>query len=454
MECTHKQTTTQGADPSPLSRRGGGVWVPSPPPSPTFPLLSLPARAQPSRTTPPRHTTRPTSAHTHCTRSQRRTGRRGRPRDRPRPPRAGPPPPPPKTTPFGLVSVCGLLTELEDVGRVVALVGYGHEARRLPFLCTSLARDDELLVATRTAVYGEQLRTRLMYAARTGDVRRVTVLLRPRGAEREVDEIDAEFLTALHHASASGRVETVRLLLDKGADEDAEADGRWRPLHYASALGHAGVVALLLDRDALTDADDDENEDEDEENPFHEEPLHVACEHGHVDIVRLLLDAGSYKSAWDDDRCTPYIVAVKRGQEAVVTFLLDGGQQVDGTADDGIDSGHTALCAAAWYKQESMARLLLDKGADVNAVNRAGSTPLHAAAWSGSVALTRLFLSRGADPKARAGDGRTPLDAARQQLVWAAEKAPVDPLEVQKLSEIVGIYEALDEQQEVKEGGE
>jgi ankyrin repeat protein len=358
---------------------------------------------------------------------------------------------PTKSAPFGLVSVCGLLTELEDVGRVVALAGFGHEARRLPFLCTSLARDDELLVATRTAVYGERERTRLMYAARTGDVRRVTALLRPRGAEREVDAVDPEGRTALHHASASGRVEVVRLLLDKGADEDAEADGRWRPLHYASALGHAGVVALLLERDALTDADDDE----DEENPFHEQPLHVACEYGHVDIVRLLLDAGSYKSAWDDDRCTPYIVAVKRGQEAVVLFLLDGGQQVDGTADDGIDSGHTALCAAAWYGQESMVRLLLDRGADVNAVNRAGSTPLHAAAWSGSVALTRLFLDRGADSKVRDEDGWTPLDIARQQLDdGVTENVPVDPLEVQRLSEIVGIYEALDEQQEVKEGGE
>jgi hypothetical protein len=69
---------------------------------------------------------------------------------------------PPSKSPFGHVSVCGLVTELEDVGRVVALAGYGHEARRLPFLCTSLARDDELLVATRKAVYGSQKRTRLM----------------------------------------------------------------------------------------------------------------------------------------------------------------------------------------------------------------------------------------------------------------------------------------------------
>jgi hypothetical protein len=354
-------------------------------------------------------------------------------------------PPPPKSAPFGLVSVCGLLTELEDVGRVVALAGYGHEARRLPFLCTSLARDDELLVATRTAVYGTQRRTRLMYAARTGDVRRVTALLRPRGTEREVDAVDAGGRTALHHASASGRVETVRLLLDKGADEDAEDQGRWRPLHYASAMGHAGVVALLLDKNALTDVLPDQDEDEEWE-PV-EQPLHLACAHGHVEVVRLLVDAGSYEGAWDDDCCTPYIRAIQRGQEGVVRLLLDGGQQVDGTTDVGIDSGHTALSESAWYEQESMARLLLDEGADVNAREHEGRTVLHAAAWSGSVALTRLFLDRGADSKVRDEDGWTPLDIARQQLDdGVTENVPVDPLEVQKLSEIVGIYEALLEQ--------
>jgi ankyrin repeat protein len=438
------------------------------------------------------------------------------------------PPPDADTSPFGLVSVCGLLTELEDVGRVVALVGYGHEARRLPFLCTSLARDDELLVATRTAVYGPLKRTRLMYAARTGDVRRVTALLRPRGAKHEVDATDAELLTALHHASASGRVETVSLLLAKEAYVDAmDFYGRWRPLHYASAMGHAGVVALLLGGDAATEEmlveDEDEDEDEDEEwEPCEEEPLHVACEHGHVEVVhllldkdadvdaeadgrwrplhyasvmghagvahlllgrgaatdvvhdedeepteqplhvacatghievvRLLLDAGANESAWDDDRCTPYMRAVQRGQEAVVTLLLNRGQHVDGTTNGPDDMPHTALSAAVWYEQELMARLLLDKGANVNEVDAFEGTLLHLSAWSGSVALTRLFLDRGADPKARDNEGKTPLDVARQQLDRATESVPVDPREVQKYSDVIGILEALDERPATEEG--
>ncbi len=435
------------------------MWVPSPP-RPHFPSSS-PLSPRARRPPDPRpFATRPADAHTHTAHATSDA-----PDDADDPAidhsLAHPPlemdlplPPPPKTTPFGLVSVCGLLTELEDVGRVVALAGYGHEARRLPFLCTSLARDDELLVATRTAVYGEQKRTRLMYAARTGDVRRVTALLRPRGAEREVDAVDAGGRTALHHASASGRVETVRLLLDKGADEDKEDTHKlneyfsvyWRPLHYASAMGHKAVVALLLQRGAATDADE-------EADPM-EEPLHVACAHGHVEVVRLLVDAGANQSLEDHFCCTPYLRAVFWGQEAVVTLLLDRGQEVDGVPDDGRDAPITALNIAVWGKQESMARLLLDRGADVNAVDIARRTPLHEAARAGSASLTRLFLSLGADWKATDAEGRTPLDVANEQLDRATENVSVDPRKVQKLSDVVGIYEALLEQQEEEVGRE
>jgi ankyrin repeat protein len=353
------------------------------------------------------------------------------------------PPTPPKSapSPFGLASVCGLLTELEDVGRVVALSGFGQEARRLPFLCASLARDDELLLATRTAVYGGRQRTRLMYAARAGDVRRVTALLRPRDAEREVDAVDAEGRTALHHASASGRVEVVRLLLDKGADKDKEdthmrnrfAITYWRPLHYASAAGDKAMVRLLLERGAATDPD---------EEPIQEQPLHVACRHGHVEVVRLLLHAGAYQDAWDNDLRTPYIVAVGQGQEAVVNLLLDCGQQVDGETEGGGIRIHTALNEAG---QESMVRLLLGRGADVDARATDGETPLHAAVgyWSGSVALTRLFVERGADYYAMNVEGETPYVLATEALERAEAMALVDPQVVPDLLEIIGIYDDL-----------
>ncbi len=342
-----------------------------------------------------------------------------------------PPPPPPKSSsPFGLVSVCGLLTELEDVGRVVALAGYGYEARRLPFLCTSLARDEELLAATRDAVYGGQGRTRLMYAARVGAVRRVRVLLRPR--EVDVYAEDSEGRTALIHACAAGQTESVRLLVKAGADKDKE-DRRygfpWRPLHYASAMGHVGVVRLLLERGVKPDH-------RWTPDAFKEQPLHVACEYGHVEVARLLLDAGADVDKKDRHDCTSFIRAVETGQEAVVRFFLDRGQDVDGRTEDG-ELINSSLSEA---RSLSMAELLLERGADVNARSEIG-TPLHGATDGGSVALMRLYLDRGADPGAVDTWGHTPLRCARDALGWYIPTDLNQPRR-QALRDIIEILEA------------
>ena len=64
--------------------------------------------------------------------------------------------------------------------------------------------------------------------------------------------------------------------------------------------------------------------------------------------------------------------------------------------------GHTK--AAAW---------LLDAGADIDALNQDGGTALHAAAFMGRPEIIRLLLERGADPNAVDTNGVRPLDSSR-----------------------------------------
>lgn len=61
----------------------------------------------------------------------------------------------------------------------------------------------------------------------------------------------------------------------------------------------------------------------------------------------------------------------------------------------------------------SLVRLLLQRGAQVGAADRAGRTPLHEAAWHGPSRVAELLLRRGAPANARCLAGLTPLH-------WAA----------------------------------
>src|SRR5207244_1940763 len=96
-----------------------------------------------------------------------------------------------------------------------------------------------------------------------------------------------------------------------------------------------------------------------------------------------------------------------------------------------------------------VARLLLDRGARVEARDNAGNTPLHEAVYEGREDVVRLLMARKADPDAANKVGATPLylaawtGRARLAALLLRHKANVDrqapELEVQRRrSDLVG----------------
>lgn len=102
--------------------------------------------------------------------------------------------------------------------------------------------------------------------------------------------------------------------------------------------------------------------------------------------------------------------AAKKGNTAVVAGLL---QQDPELARITEDDGTTPLHCAAWKGHAAVAELLLDAGADVNALNQDGhygGTPLHAAAHGNQKAVAELLITRGADLTLKSCNDRTPLE--------------------------------------------
>lgn len=109
--------------------------------------------------------------------------------------------------------------------------------------------------------------------------------------------------------------------------------------------------------------------------------------------------------------------AASNGNRETAELLLNLGANID--AVDGSD-GEPALSKAAYMGDIQMMTLLLDRGADLEVRDKQGATPLmHACSQTRGAdvmeketAAAELMLNRGADAKACRNDGRTPLHCA------------------------------------------
>jgi ankyrin repeat protein len=89
---------------------------------------------------------------------------------------------------------------------------------------------------------------------------------------------------------------------------------------------------------------------------------------------------------------------------------------------------------AAINDRTAVLRVLLDRGADVNARTRAGWTALTYAAWRGHAEAVRLLLARGADPNVTDREGWTILQYASWRATdpIATDDLPGPPPDVMK----------------------
>ncbi|MBP9712457.1 MAG: ankyrin repeat domain-containing protein [Sterolibacterium sp.] len=135
--------------------------------------------------------------------------------------------------------------------------------------------------------------------------------------------------------------------------------------------------------------------------------LMIAAWEGHIGMMELFLQHGApieQANRYDE---TALLLATWRGHLAAVRWLLDHGAQ---PARPG--ARWSALHYAAFANQPEISRLLIERGAEINARAPNGSTVLMMAAREGHEELTRQLLAAGADPKAVNERGES-------ALIWA-----------------------------------
>ena len=113
------------------------------------------------------------------------------------------------------------------------------------------------------------------------------------------------------------------------------------------------------------------------------------------------------------DGFTPLHFAAFFGEESVARVLLEHHADAGAVADNPMKV--MPLHSAAAARNLAIVRALLEHGAPVNAKQQQGWTALHAAAQHGDQAMVELLLKYGAHPNAKNDDGRTPEQLAEEK---------------------------------------
>ena len=98
--------------------------------------------------------------------------------------------------------------------------------------------------------------------------------------------------------------------------------------------------------------------------------------------------------------------AVREGDQAAVTRLLDEGAAIDSRNR----IGDTALISACKKGLTPMARMLIERGANVSQADVQGITPLMATAFDGNDEIAALLLAHHADVAATDRVGKTAME--------------------------------------------
>ena len=278
----------------------------------------------------------------------------------------------------------------------------------------------------------------LWEAARDGQIHYVKKYI------KDASSLDLNFKaknnwTALHCACSRGHNDIASLLLDHGAYIEAASSSNETPLFYACIVAHYLTIKLLLDRGSKVNgtADNDGNT-----------PLHVACLHGcSRQCVEELIAHGANTTCKNKYGQTPLDMAKEKREKFIIELLMNGNKYKGKVAimtslekalrlrnaaregqiefvkmflmDDTLDvnvkdfDNWTSLHQACYNGHRDIAELLLDYGADIEAVTSYFLTPLKLACVKGHASTTKLLLDRGSDVNAASCDyGNTALHNA------------------------------------------
>lgn len=208
-------------------------------------------------------------------------------------------------------------------------------------------------------------------------------------------------VSALHDACRRDDIASLQdLISSRSVSVDARSDKGMTPLITTIEHGNRQSFHFLLSSNADIEASVDteclrltQHGVCGLQNPIQEgcRPLFLACLKGRESMVEILLKKGAVKEAKTDQGITPLLAAIRCEHLGVIDILLSHGCDIDAA------TSFTPLIYAAHFGCSSSVGLLLDRGASVEAKNESGMTALLEATRCRRYMVARMLLEKAAD---------------------------------------------------------
>ncbi|XP_069559987.1 B-cell lymphoma 3 protein homolog [Brachyistius frenatus] len=217
--------------------------------------------------------------------------------------------------------------------------------------------------------------------------------------------------TPLHIAVVQGELaivcKLIQLLLWARKGLDIYNNLRQTPLHLAVITKQANMVETLLGAGADPAALDRNGQT----------TLHLCCEYDQRDCLSVVLSLSSSSTCLEIrnyEGLSPLHLAVLQGHKDLARMLLDAGADIN--AMD-VKSGQSPLMHAVESNNSDMVHFLIETGCDVNSQSYSGNTALHSACGRGHVDTVRLLLKSGADSSLKNNHNDTPVMVAKNKKI-------------------------------------
>ncbi|XP_071325597.1 inversin isoform X2 [Trachinotus anak] len=241
--------------------------------------------------------------------------------------------------------------------------------------------------------------TPLHYGAQSNNAETVGVFLSHPSVK---DEPDLEGRTAFMWAAGKGSDDVIRTMLALTPHIDINMADKYggTALHAASLSGHVSTVKLLLEKRAMVDSLD----------VMKHTPLFRACEMGHRDVILTLIKGSTQVDLVDVDGHTALHWAALGGNAEVCQILMENG--ISPNVQD--QAGRTPLQCAAYGGYITCMAVLMENNADPNIQDKEGRTALHWSCNNGYLDAVKLLLGYNAFPNhmEHTEERYTPLDYA------------------------------------------